>query len=76
MKYEVVWFVGKFCYTKTVKDIRMALALAENKLSVGKFCYTKTVKDIRMALALAENKLSEKEVDEIEIVKIKEEIEG
>ncbi len=44
MKYEVVWFVGKFCYTKTVKDIRMALALAENKLS-------------------------EKEVDEIEIVK-------
>ena len=30
MKYEVVWFVGKFCYTKT-------LALAENKLELREY---------------------------------------
>lgn len=33
MKYEVVWFIDKHCYTKTVKTFRMAMSLAEMKLS-------------------------------------------
>lgn len=38
----------------------------------GDFCYTEVVGNINQAFMLAKKKLSEKDVDEIEIVKVKE----